>query len=155
MCIYIYIYVCVCVCVYVCICINAYIISYFFLLVLGDKVQQKCLKKSLAPQVFTKLLKVSLAVLNKLNMLIITDNWSNQKKGGVDQGHSHLASETFRVASEFKEICALTMSGNRISGPYSKFCECDSLTALTQGACGPRGVHKGVQQKLDIDFGLD
>ena len=60
----------------------------------------------------------------------------------VNQGHSHLPFATFRVSSQFKEICASTMSGNRISGPYSKFCESDSLTSLTKGAEGPGGVHK-------------
>ena len=44
-------------------------------------------------------------------------NWSNQKGRGVNQGHSHLPFATFRVSSQFKEICASTMSGNRISGP--------------------------------------
>ena len=58
------------------------------------------------------------------------------------------------------------MSGNKISGAHSKFCESDSLslslslsltvltqgaeglslTVLTQGAEGPREVHKDVQQ---------
>ena len=69
-------------------------------------------------------------------------NWSNQKGGGVNQGHSHLPFATFRVSSQFKEICASTMSGNRISGSSSKFCESDSLTSLTKGAEGPGGVHK-------------
>ena len=58
-------------------------------------------------------------------------------------------------SSEFKEICASAMSGNRISGPHSKFCESDSLTALTHGTEGPGGVHKDVQQELDIDFGIE
>ena len=79
----------------------------------------------------------------------------SQKGGGVNQGHSHLPLATFRVSSQFKEICALTMSGNRISGPYSKFRESDSLTPLTKGAEGPRGVVKDVQQESDIDFGTD
>ena len=47
------------------------------------------------------------------------------------------------------------MSGNKISGPYSKFCESDPLTPLTKGAEGPGGVHKDVQQELEIDFGTD
>ena len=47
------------------------------------------------------------------------------------------------------------MPGNRISGPYNKFCESDSLTPLTEGAEGPGGLHKNVQQELDIDFGID
>ena len=62
---------------------------------------------------------------------------------------------TFRVSSQCKEIYALTMSGNRISRPYSKFCESDSLTPLTKGAEVPRGVVKDVQQESDIDFGTD
>ena len=73
-------------------------------------------------------------------------NRSNQKRGGVNQGHSHLSFATFRVSSQFKEICASTMSGNRISGPYSKFCEPDSLTLLTEGAESPGGVHKDVHK---------
>ena len=68
------------------------------------------------------------------------NNRSNQKGGVVNQGHSHLPFVTFRVSSEFKEICASTMSRNRISGPPCKFCESDSLIALTQGAEGPGGV---------------
>ena len=61
------------------------------------------------------------------------------------QGHFHLASATFRVSSEFKEICASTMSGNRIPGLHCKFCKSDFLTALAQN----------VQQELDIDFRID
>ena len=83
------------------------------------------------------------------------NNRSNQKGGGVNQGQPHLPLATLRVSSQFKEICASTMSGNRISGPYSKFRESDSLTPLTKGAEGPRGMHKDVQQELDIDFGTD
>ena len=45
------------------------------------------------------------------------NNRSNQKGGGVNQGHSHLHFGTFTFFSQFKEICASTMSGNRISGP--------------------------------------
>ena len=60
------------------------------------------------------------------------NNRSNQKGGGVNQGHSHLHFGTFRFFSQFKEICASTMSGNRISGPYSKFCESDSLSLPLQ-----------------------
>ena len=74
------------------------------------------------------------------------NNLLNQKGGGVNQGHSHLPFATFRVCSQFKEICASTMSGNRISGPYSKFCESDSLTSLKKGAEGPGGVHKDVHK---------
>ena len=47
------------------------------------------------------------------------------------------------------------MSGNRISGPYSKFCESDSLTALTESAEGAGQVHKDVQHELDVDLGTD
>ena len=83
------------------------------------------------------------------------NNRSNQKGGRVDQGHSHLPSATFRVSSQFKEICTSSMSGNRISRPYSKFCEFDSLDPLTEGAEGPGGVYKDVQQGLNIDFGID
>ena len=68
------------------------------------------------------------------------NNQSDQKGGVVNQGHSHLPFVTFRVSSEFKEICASTMSRNRVSGPPCKFCESDSLIALTQGAEGPGGV---------------
>ena len=77
------------------------------------------------------------------------NNRSNHKGGGVNQGHSHLPYATFRISSQFKEICVSTMSGNRISGPYCEFCESDSLTALAEG------VHKDVQQELYIDFGID
>ena len=42
------------------------------------------------------------------------------------------------------------MLGNMISVSHSQFCESDSLTSLTQ-----EGVHKDVQQELDIDFGTD
>ena len=80
---------------------------------------------------------------------------SNQEGDGVDQGHSHLPSATFTVSFQFKEICTSTMSGNRISGSHSKFCESDSLSTLTQGAEGLRGMHKEAQQKLDIDSGTD
>ena len=73
------------------------------------------------------------------------NNQSNQKGGGIDQGHSHLPSATFRVSSQFKEICTSSMSGNRISGTYSTFCEFDSLPAITEGAEGPGGAHKDVQ----------
>ena len=83
------------------------------------------------------------------------NNRSNQKGGGVNQGHSHVPFATFRVSSQFKEICASTMPGNRISGPYSEFCKSESLTSLTQGAEGPGGLHKDVQQELGIDFGID
>ena len=83
------------------------------------------------------------------------NNRSNQKGSGVNQRHSHLPFATFRVSSQFKEICASTMSDNRISGHYSKFCESDSLTPLTKGGEGPQGVHKDVQQELDIDFGIN
>ena len=83
------------------------------------------------------------------------NDWSNQKGGGVDQGHSHLVSATLRVASEFKEIFPSSISGNRISGLYSKLCESDPLTALTQGAWGRRGVHRDIEQELDIAFGID
>ena len=83
------------------------------------------------------------------------NNRLNQKGEGVNQGHSHLSFATFRVFSQFKEICASIMSENRISGPYSKFCLCDSLTSLTEGEEGRGGVHKDVQEELDIDFGTD
>ena len=83
------------------------------------------------------------------------NNRSNQKGGGVNQGHSHLPFATFRVSSQFKEICASTMPGNRISGPYSKFCESDSLTPITKDAEGPGAMHKDVHQELDIDLGID
>ena len=79
----------------------------------------------------------------------------NQKGAGVDQGHSHSPSTTFRVSSEFKEICASAMSGNRISGPYSKFSEFDSLTVFTQGVEGQTGVYRDVHEELNIDFGID
>ena len=85
------------------------------------------------------------------NMLII----GRMRKAANKQGHLHLLSGTFRVSSEVKEICASTLSGNRISGSHSKFCESYSLTALTLGAEGPGGVRKDVQQELDIDFGID
>ena len=52
---------------------------------------------------------------------------------------------TFRVSCQFKETCASTMTVKRTSGPYSKFCESDSLTPLTEGAEGPRGALKDVQ----------
>ena len=83
------------------------------------------------------------------------NNRLNQKGGGVNQGHSHLPFATFRISSQFKEICASTMPGNRISGPYSEFCKSESLTSLTEGAEGPGGLHKDVQQELGIDFGID
>ena len=41
------------------------------------------------------------------------------------------------------------MTRNRISGPYSKFYESDSLNVLTQSVKGPGGVHKDVQRELD------
>ena len=67
-------------------------------------------------------------------MLII----GRMRKAINKQGHLHLPSGTFRVSSEVKEICAAsTLSGNRISGSHSKFCESTSLTALTLGAESP------------------
>lgn len=85
------------------------------------------------------------------DMLII----GRMRKAVNKQGHLHSLSGTFRVSSEVKEICASTLSANRISGSHSKFCESNSLTALTLGAEGPGGVRKDVQQELDIDFGID
>ena len=38
------------------------------------------------------------------------------------------------------------MSGNIISGPHSNFYDSDSLTAIREGAKGPGGVQKDVQQ---------
>ena len=38
------------------------------------------------------------------------------------------------------------MSGNRIFGPYSKFCESDCLTVLSQSEESPGGMRKDVQQ---------
>ena len=54
----------------------------------------------------------------------------------------------------FKEICASAISENKTSRHYSKFCISESLTPYTEDAEGPGGVHKDVQQELDIDFGL-
>ena len=89
-----------------------------------------------APRIFTKLLNVPLAVLRRLNMLIIIylDDMliiGRTRKEVESTRDTHLPFATFRVSSQFKEICASTMSGNRISGPYSKFFETDSLTLLT------------------------
>ena len=82
-----------------------------------------CFSLTPAPRTFTKLLKVPLAVEYADHNLYRwhVNNHSNQKGGGVDQGHSHLSSATFRVSSEFKEICASSMSENRISLTNSEF----------------------------------
>ena len=80
------------------------------------------------------------------------NNRSNQKGGEINQGHSFLPSATFKVSSKFKEICPSTMSGKRVSGPQNNFCESNCRIPLTQGAKGPGGGHKDVQQELNLDF---
>ena len=98
------------------------------------------------PQMFKK---VPLAVLRRLNMLIriyidIIIGWTRKEVESTKNTLIYLL-QPFKVLSEFEAICASTMSGNRISELYSKFCESDSLTALTQGVEGPGGVDKDVQ----------
>ena len=42
-----------------------------------------------------------------------------------------------------------------VIGLHGKFCRSVSLTALTKCVEGPGGVHKDLQQELDIDFEID
>ena len=70
-----------------------------------------CFSLGPAPRIFTKMLKKSLAVLRRMNMLIIinclyrqyANNRLNQKGGGVNQGHSHLPPATFRFLLNLKK----------------------------------------------------
>ena len=104
-----------------------------------------------APLIFTKLFKVPLAVLRRLNMLIIIyiddmliiDRIRNEVKSTRDT-LIYLLQHLGFLLNLKKSVLQLC-----------KFCESNSFTALTQGAEGPGGVHKDVQQELDIDFGTD
>ena len=130
-----------------------------------------CFSLGHAPRIFIKMLKKFLAVLRRMNMLIIinclyrqyANNRLNQKGGGVDQGHSHLPPATFRFLFNLKksvfqpcqEIRFLELIVNSVNLTLSlslsltvltQGAEGLSLTVLTQGAEGPREVHKDVQQ---------
>ena len=108
------------------------------------------------PQMFKK---VPLAVLRRLNMLIRIYIDIKQVEPERRWSQPRTLSFTFcnllRFYLNLKQFVPQQCQEIEFLSFFTKFCESDSLTALTQGVEGPGGVDKDVQQELNIDFGND
>lgn len=132
----------------------------------GNLYQFQCLCFGLvpAPPVFTKLLKVPMAVLRRLSiliiiylddMLIIGRNVEEVEMARDTSIYYHLSIAKSRISIQPKKISALPLSGNRILGSNCQFDDNDIVFANRKTRKSSTKMQGNVQHKNNIDFRID
>ena len=115
-----------------------------------------------APTNFTKLLKIPVSVLRRLNILIINylDDMlliahTVEERNVNGQRHSNRPSSTTRVCTEFKEISVDTYIENRVLGAGSTFINHDPVSTREESLKISEAVSETSSENTRVDFKIN
>ena len=119
-----------------------------------------CFRLGPAPKIFTKLLKIPVSVLRRLNILIViylddvVDRPYNRRNVS-SQRHRNLPSSTARFCTEFKQISVDTYTENRVLRADSRFINHDPVSTREESLKRSETVSGTSSENTSVDFKIN
>ena len=104
-----------------------------------------------APSVFTKLLKIPISLLRKINIRVIiryVDFESHNTRSSHESRHSHISPAAFRLFNKYKKINFKPISGNRTFGNGDRFNQNDFAIDTREGTKSYQDLSEPSQESL-------
>ena len=113
-----------------------------------------------APQIFTKLLKVPMTILHRININIIIhlDNMlliCHSLEDTHKSRHSNLPSATSRICHKLQKFCIDTSARNRVFGPNKKLCHYRTFFKQNKNSESCFRISEFVKKPTNINSGVD